>query len=158
MVLPEPPYRSYRVQDHLGSRGVQDLDMRMRRIMKMCSKCDRPRHVWATGRMAGYCREHQLAYDREYQAKNREKINRQHRDRELHNLYGLTRRDFNLIIALQGGGCAICQTPEDLCVDHDHQTGKVRGILCRTCNLGIGKLGDQLEGVKRAAEYLQACS
>ena len=41
------------------------------------------------------------------------------------------------------------------CLDHDHQTGMFRGWLCRSCNFAIGQLGDTLEGVNRAAEYLR---
>lgn len=45
---------------------------------------------------------------------------------------------------------------ENLCVDHDHVTGTVRGLLCNGCNHGIGKLGDNAEGVRRALAYLEA--
>ena len=41
-----------------------------------------------------------------------------------------------------------------ICIDHDHTTGRVRGILCSACNTGIGLLGDNIEGVERALRYL----
>lgn len=53
--------------------------------------------------------------------------------------------------------CACCRAPKGLyfAVDHDHATGQVRGVLCIKCNTGIANLGDNLEGVMRAVQYLQ---
>lgn len=50
--------------------------------------------------------------------------------------------------------CECCKEPSRLVVDHDHNTGDFRGWLCRRCNLGIGRLGDNLEGIINAANYL----
>lgn len=51
--------------------------------------------------------------------------------------------------------CECCKKPTDKWrLDHDHQTGKFRGWLCDSCNLGIGKLGDNLSGLMLAVEYL----
>ncbi len=58
--------------------------------------------------------------------------------------------------ALRSGRvCAICSEAEDMCIDHDHATGAVRGILCRRCNLAIGILGDTSEMLYRAFLYLK---
>jgi len=51
--------------------------------------------------------------------------------------------------------CDLCSTPSKLILDHDHRTGKFRGYLCLNCNLGLGKLGDNLESLKRAVAYLK---
>jgi hypothetical protein len=52
--------------------------------------------------------------------------------------------------------CDCCHTITDaLVVDHDHISGKFRGWLCRSCNIGIGKLGDNIEGVQNAINYLK---
>lgn len=54
--------------------------------------------------------------------------------------------------------CHVCEKDLNLtgrvCIDHDHNTGKVRGILCMSCNSGIGKLGDNKEGLERALRYI----
>jgi len=81
--------------------------------------------------------------------------------------YGLTVNDYNRILVAQGGGCAICGCPpgqmlsprgfpRPLSVDHDHQTGEVRGLLCHKCNVGIGAFGDNLELLEAAASYLRS--
>lgn len=68
----------------------------------------------------------------------------------LKSLYGLTPEDRDRMSAAQGNACTICResferTPS---IDHDHVTGKVRGLLCNTCNTTLGKLGDTLESVR----------
>lgn len=51
--------------------------------------------------------------------------------------------------------CAICGTDSNLCVDHDHTTKKLRGILCKKCNVGLGMFKDDQELLSRAIEYLK---
>jgi hypothetical protein len=74
--------------------------------------------------------------------------------------YGITYEDYETMLANQGGGCAICGTTTPLKgkrflnVDHDHSTGKVRGVLCQPCNTGLGKLQDSTELLQKAIAYL----
>ncbi|WP_188128382.1 endonuclease VII domain-containing protein [Propionispora hippei] len=78
-------------------------------------------------------------------------------------LYGISLEDAQRILDSQGGVCALCGYPLDLtvgndrnaCVDHCHSTGKIRGILCRSCNGAIGKLGDSVEAMQKVINYLQ---
>lgn len=81
--------------------------------------------------------------------------------------YGLTVDQYEQMLTDQGGVCAICHKPERfvdprsgeprrLAVDHDHETGKVRGLLCGRCNRAIGHLGHDPESLARAADYLKA--
>lgn len=73
----------------------------------------------------------------------------------LRNTYGLTPEKFAALVDNQKGLCAICGLrPRKLCVDHCHNTLKVRGLLCRKCNSGIGLLRDSPQLLKRALEYL----
>jgi hypothetical protein len=74
--------------------------------------------------------------------------------------YGLTPESFDLRFASQGNRCACCHssTPrgnKTWCVDHDHMSGEVRGIICGLCNTGIGHLGDTLADVESAENYLR---
>ena len=72
--------------------------------------------------------------------------------------FGITLEDYNKMFADQEGKCGICgkhQLDKNLSVDHDHKTMEVRGLLCQPCNLGLGKLGDNIEGVENALNYLR---
>jgi recombination endonuclease VII len=75
---------------------------------------------------------------------------------------GVTDEDYWGQLAKQGGKCAMCPrtTPthgdERFCFDHDHKTGKRRGLLCRFCNLGIGYLQDDPALLRVGADYLEA--
>ena len=70
----------------------------------------------------------------------------------------ITPAEYKSLLAKQGGVCAICQRrPKTikLAVDHDHLTGKVRGLLCGNCNTSLGKLGDTEETLAVACRYLR---
>lgn len=67
--------------------------------------------------------------------------------------YGLTSKEADML--KEGAVCAICGTTEDLCVDHDHKTGRVRGVLCRWHNSGLGHFKDNPDNLRKAAEYLE---
>jgi hypothetical protein len=71
--------------------------------------------------------------------------------------YGVTAEAFAAYLIQQSGRCAICVEPMPRpCVDHDHATGRVRGLLCPACNLGLGKFQDDLDRLRRAVNYLAA--
>jgi len=74
--------------------------------------------------------------------------------------YGITPKIYNELFGKQDGCCAICgihqsELPYTLCIDHDHITGLVRGLLCQKCNTGIGKFEDNPDLVERALYYLK---
>ena len=72
--------------------------------------------------------------------------------------YGLTFETFNLLVKKQNKQCAICKKvieDDKINIDHDHKTGKVRGLLCWNCNVGIGYLKDNVEFLKNAIDYLK---
>jgi len=79
------------------------------------------------------------------------------RDRRRAGRYGLSLQDYRAILERQGNACAICKMPaKPLCVDHCHATGKVRGFLCRNCNLGLGNYNDNPDLHRAGAAYLEA--
>ena len=80
--------------------------------------------------------------------------------------YGLTKERFLQMIEEQGNLCAICKQPEresssphtdemNLSVDHCHKTGKVRGLLCRQCNIALGRFREDVGILQSAIAYLQ---
>jgi hypothetical protein len=77
-------------------------------------------------------------------------------------MYGVSPSEFSAMLKKQNGVCAICKNPElvkqsggDLSVDHCHETGKVRGLLCRRCNTGLGMFGDHEINLLEAANYVR---
>ena len=70
--------------------------------------------------------------------------------------YGLTHEDYERMYQAQDGRCAICKQPFDnLCVDHNHKTGRVRGLLCVPCNAALGSFKDDVQHLRRAILYLE---
>lgn len=70
--------------------------------------------------------------------------------------YGLSSAEYEIMVQAQGGRCLICQqTPASLVVDHDHESGAVRGLLCHGCNTAMGFMKDDPKLLTRAAAYLR---
>ncbi|MGV9806026.1 endonuclease domain-containing protein [Micromonospora chersina] len=77
------------------------------------------------------------------------------REYHLRRRYGVGQKEFDELLAEQGGVCAICGSPDPQHLDHDHRTGWVRGILCFNCNGGLGQFKDSPESLARAITYLR---
>jgi hypothetical protein len=113
---------------------------------------------------------------KEWVKKNREKVNESNRKRynslsseekkkrnrkQQISLYGLTVEQYDAMLIEQNYVCAICNKSEKsstkgvLFIDHDHKTGKVRGLLCDTCNRGLGYFYDNKSLLRNAVEYLK---
>lgn len=100
-------------------------------------------------------REQKREYMRDYYASMDDS---ERRDRHYRRNYGISLAEYDEMLLNQAGGCAICgDKPGEtdvLVVDHCHNTGKVRGLLCSTCNLAIGYLKDSPDNMISAAAYL----
>jgi len=88
-------------------------------------------------------------------AENRQKNYGDSRSFWLNRRYRVDSAQVAWMILRQGGVCRLCRSGKPEHVDHDHRTKRVRGILCFNCNRGLGKFGDDLELMGRAAEYLE---
>ena len=97
-------------------------------------------------------REQYLQRLREYNRTPAKKVS--NRKSHLKRKYGLTLEAFDALLASQGGGCAICGRPDADNVDHDHKTGRVRGILCFNCNVAIGHVAEDEDRLAAATAYL----
>lgn len=87
--------------------------------------------------------------------------------RTIERTYGITPEDLAALIDAQDEGCPVCHepitlgvllgssSPTDYAVDHDHKTGAVRGVLCRSCNIGLGNFRDSPSLLRSAARYLE---
>jgi Recombination endonuclease VII len=98
-----------------------------------------------------------FATDPEYRAKRLASRPKNRRKADLKARYGMSLEQYALMRERQGGACAICgeQPVEALCVDHCHATDKVRGLLCRGCNFGLGHYRDDQRLTMAATAYLR---
>jgi len=101
---------------------------------------------------------------RRWRAANPDKDRAVRRRAELKANYGITPEDYERMLAEQGGRCAVCRAPAEraatreggyLCVDHDHVTGAVRGLLCGHCNAVLGYGQDSPTVLRSAIHYLE---
>lgn len=140
--------------------------------MKSCLSCHETKPLTEFGKnsqgaggIAATCKSCKNEYNRKYYAANRDK----ERKRSRLNRYGLTEYTFANLWDKQCGECGICGTqmldigdyatgrnrPEAACcVDHDHETGAVRGLLCMSCNLLLGYAKDSPQRLEAAKQYL----
>lgn len=114
-------------------------------------------------------KEKEKAYAREYYRKNRNSLltkilhykkSDQGRTTILQRAFGISSQHYNTLLDLQEHRCRLCGAPDradgkSLAVDHDHETGKVRKLLCGKCNLTLGRHNDAPEWFERAALYLR---
>jgi len=129
-----------------------------------CKVCSRAiRRAWYVAN-----REKAIADVKRWQQDNKERLNEYRREyrenrrpeaREGHlrRTFGIRQSDYDALLARQNGGCAICGKKPgkiSLHVDHDHETGEIRGLLCVGCNNAIGQLHDDPELLIRATDYV----
>lgn len=119
----------------------------------------------AAERVKAWRHEHQdvhRQHDAEEHRKRRKAYPEQEHAARISRVYGLTRGAYAAMLEGQGGGCAICGTTHPgnkrrhFAVDHDHDTGKVRGLLCMGCNRALGMMSDDAALLRKAAEYIEA--
>jgi hypothetical protein len=120
-------------------------------------------------------KDNKKEYDRQYHLENKEKHNKSsidyynnHKEKAIkrsrkHYLkvnYGITTEQYNQMFELQEGKCLICgkhqsELDRPLCVDHNHETEKVRGLICNFCNLILGFANDDIIILENAIKYIK---
>jgi hypothetical protein len=91
------------------------------------------------------------AYQKSWVKKNKDKV----KNSRLKYNFGITLEEYQKLLEKQNNKCKICNNVEKLVVDHNHLTGKIRGLLCSTCNSGIGMLKENVSILKNAIIYLE---
>lgn len=143
-------------------------------MSKTCTKCNKNKDLNQFSKdnakkdgLYSSCTECRTAHNNSDSAKKIKKewrINNKPlmREKNYKKSYGMSIDDYNVLFEKQNGKCAICGSVETkrkasnfFAVDHCHKTGKVRGLLCDRCNVGIGSLEDSYDIVLSAANYLR---
>ena len=149
--------------------------------MKTCTKCKTQKPISEFGRdkrgrggLRAICKVCKREEFSAHRAKNKDKYNEYNkkwyakpenaakvRGYWLGRKFKVSLDDYDRMFAEQNGTCAICGSPDSggvgphFSVDHCHTTGKIRGLLCRSCNVGIGNFQDNPETMAAAIEYLK---
>jgi hypothetical protein len=100
-------------------------------------------------------RRKRYATDPDLRVKTRAQQSKSQREMALKRKYGISIEEYDARLTAQGGVCPICLKPSNkvLCVDHDHETRKLRDLLCDKCNRGLGYFGEDSAAMRRAADY-----
>jgi len=75
--------------------------------------------------------------------------------------YNITLEDYDILLKSQNNKCAICESDSPgakknrFSIDHDHESGKIRGLLCDNCNVGLGRFNDNINNLIKSIEYLK---
>lgn len=151
------------LDDYYRSPGMKDGH---RHDCKTCNLDDKHQRYLANPAAA-------KARVKRWQQENPERLNAYRRDRRLEpevkrreraghlmRKYGITLDQYDAMLEAQGGGCFICGRPQgekiSLHVDHDHASGKVRGILCFSCNNALADFQEDMQVLRKAIDYLFA--
>lgn len=104
-------------------------------------------------------RKNSSEYQKEWVKKNSEKVKESARAQHLKRKFKMTVEEYDSILESQNGVCKICgnvcATNKALAVDHDHRTGKIRGLLCKNCNTALGLFKDDEELMLKAINYIK---
>ncbi len=118
---------------------------------RRCKVCDEWKERTEFYRKSGYtckpCRNAQIVQRRRETGGDRAN--------SLWSRYRLRVADYDSMLEAQNGVCALCERRKATTVDHDHETGKVRSLLCNACNSALGKLYDDPVLLRKAARYVE---
>jgi hypothetical protein len=126
-------------------------------VNKVCNECNEEKHVDSFS-ADPRSKNGRRSKCKQCRNKQRPKVQRKY---FLAKKFNITEEEYEVLLEKQNGVCAICGNKEEsstkqyLAVDHCHQTGRIRGLLCNKCNVGVGALGDSIEGLEAALNYLK---
>jgi hypothetical protein len=137
-----------------------------------CSKCKEEKPLsefiinktQRPGKPVSHCTKCKVAYNKAYREKNRDKFLAVERKSKLKMTYGITPEQYDAMLSSQGNKCAICaaKTPggrtKMFFIDHCHDKGNIRGLLCMRCNTGLGLFLDNPKFLLSAISYLKGYS
>lgn len=138
--------------------------------MKKCSKCNKMKPDDAfnkrkvnTNDLQSMCKKCASIVRNERYNKNKDKEKNQSYNNRIKRIYGITKDEYDIMYSKQNGKCAICNSDkvnrnktDKFCIDHCHNSGKVRGLLCHNCNVLLGKLSDNIELCEKIIYYIKS--
>lgn len=139
----------------------------MKTTTRTCNKCETERPIEEfdkhkqsfEGRRLDckYCRN-ELRRARYHKVKNTEEFQTKRANNMYKLRYGISLEQYDEMFKRQGGVCAVCNevSKKKLCVDHDHETGAVRALVCDRCNRAMGASNDDAAILRLCAEYLES--
>lgn len=147
------PYKDKEVLKKYKAAWHQANKERLRPKSKINRKVYEKRHP---DKIRAKAKRHYIKHKDKMNEKNREYWVKYGRYR----FYGVEPEEFDTMYSEQEGKCRICSIDiplrgRETHIDHDHVTGKIRGLLCRSCNLGLGFFKDNIELMEKAVEYLK---
>lgn len=163
------PEKRNRISRH--NRTTEQIQYDISTESKVCNKCGERQSFemfskdpkLPDGRHST-CRSCRTKSRNQWRLNNKDRHDYKQRSCAYRKKFNITVEDYDSLLETQGGVCAICgRIPEDnvrfgkverLSVDHDHDTGNIRGLLCHNCNSAIGFLGDSAENIYKAFLYL----
>jgi hypothetical protein len=113
------------------------------------------------GKPVSQCTACRVAYNKEYRAKNKDRVLEIERKSKLKMTYGITVEQYDALLTRQNSKCAVCAAKKPggrtkmFFIDHCHNSGKVRGLLCMRCNTGLGLFLDNPKFLSNAISYLK---
>jgi len=139
--------------------SLPKFDADMYRLGGLCKR----NHEWgSTGKSLRYLKDRTCLKCAEIhwrkQARSRDWWSESTRSKEMERNFGITLKEYENMLEQQNGRCAICDKPPTtirLAIDHCHESGAVRGLLCANCNRGLGYFKDEISFLEAAIAYLQ---
>ena len=130
---------------------------------RFCVRCetDKPAGEFHTTKN-NWCRPCTAVYNKAYHAKHNERLVRENANRHLKRVYGITIEEYESMLDDRDGKCDICGRTDSrhrsgkMQVDHCHESGEIRGILCFPCNSSLGGFGDDIETLRKALKYMES--
>jgi hypothetical protein len=139
-------------------RYAQDPDHRAKQRAYCCAYYEAHKQEINERRRAHYLSHKQEINERKraYYHSHKQEIKPALRRGQLKRQYGISPADYDALLAKQGGVCPLCgkRSEKTLCVDHCHETGTIRGLLCRQCNFALGCFTDSQAAMMAAIAYL----
>lgn len=148
--------------DDFRRRPDRSIRGKRRGRWSSCKECERAYQLSEVGRSLQNAR--MIKFRKNMRESNYDELRRRERESNLRRKYGFGEVVYQELVEEQEGRCAICEEVptkgrgKKLHIDHDHVTGKIRGLLCGPCNTALGGFRDDVEIVRKAADYLESFS